>query len=120
MRHLTFTGAEVRYGTCDQRPDADRRLEHELAVIDERGFPGYFLIVREIADFARQQGILCRGRSAANSAVCYALGITAADSILYGLPFERFLVATREEDPTSMSTSTPIAAKRTGNLWCRM
>ncbi len=100
LRQLVFAGAELRYGTRTDRPDAYRRLERELAVIEERGFPGYFLIVHGIVEFARTNGILCQGRgSAANSAVCYALGITAVDSILYGLPFERFLAATREEEP---------------------
>jgi error-prone DNA polymerase len=100
LRHLTFVGAKIRYGTRDQRPDAYTRLERELAVIEEKGFPGYFLIVFDICRFARSKRILYQGRgSAANSAVCYALEITAVDSILYGLPFERFLAATRTEEP---------------------
>ncbi len=100
LRHLTFAGARVRYGTRDQRPDAYARLERELAVIEEKGFPGYFLIVYDICRFARSKRILYQGRgSAANSAVCYALEITAVDSILYGLPFERFLASTRAEEP---------------------
>ncbi len=71
LRHLTITGAELRYGTREARPDAYQRLERELAVIEERGFPGYFLIVHGIVEFARDRGILCQGRgSAANSAVC--------------------------------------------------
>src|SRR5206468_2038541 len=58
------------------------RIERELAVIEEKDFPGYFLIVHDIVRFAKSQGILCQGRgSAANSAVCYLLGITAVDSI---------------------------------------
>ncbi|MDB6452027.1 hypothetical protein PII48_24535, partial [Serratia sp. 21NM0010] len=61
---------------------------------------GYFLIVRDMVQYARQRGILCQGRgSAANSAVCYLLEITAVDSIRYGLPFERFLSAMRDEEP---------------------
>jgi error-prone DNA polymerase len=100
LRHLTFAGAKIRYGTRDQRPDAYLRLERELAVIEEKGFPGYFLIVFDICRFARSKRILYQGRgSAANSAVCYALEITAVDSILYGLPFERFLASTRTEEP---------------------
>ncbi|GAB2605232.1 error-prone DNA polymerase [Kribbella endophytica] len=100
LRHLTFSGAKIRYGTRDQRPDAYARLERELAVIEEKGFPGYFLIVFDICRFARSKRILYQGRgSAANSAVCYALEITAVDSILYGLPFERFLASTRAEEP---------------------
>ncbi|WP_433020070.1 error-prone DNA polymerase [Kribbella sp. CA-294648] len=100
LRHLTYTGAKIRYGTREQRPDAYRRLDRELDVIEERGFPGYFLIVFDICRFARNKRILYQGRgSAANSAVCYALEITAVDSILYDLPFERFLAATRTEEP---------------------
>jgi error-prone DNA polymerase len=100
LRHLTYTGAKLRYGTRNQRPDAYQRLDRELDVIEERGFPGYFLIVFDICRFARGKKILYQGRgSAANSAVCYALEITAVDSILYGLPFERFLAATRTEEP---------------------
>jgi error-prone DNA polymerase len=100
LRHLTFEGAAKRYGTREQRPDAYERLTRELAVIEEKEFPGYFLIVEDIVRFAHEQGILCQGRgSAANSAVCYALGITAVDSILYNLPFERFLATTRAEEP---------------------
>ncbi len=76
------------------------RIERELTVIEELDFPGYFLIVHDIVQFARSRRILCQGRgSAANSAVCYALGITAVDSIAYGLPFERFLSALRDEPP---------------------
>ncbi|GAA0581650.1 error-prone DNA polymerase [Kribbella sandramycini] len=100
LRHVTFEGAARRYGTREQRPDAYDRLARELAVIEEKGFPGYFLIVHDIVSFAHREGILCQGRgSAANSAVCYALGITAVDSILYDLPFERFLASTRAEEP---------------------
>ena len=77
-----------------------RGCTKELAVIEEKDFPGYFLIVHDIVHFAKSRGILCQGRgSAANSAVCYALGITAVDSIAYDLPFERFLSATRDEEP---------------------
>jgi error-prone DNA polymerase len=100
LRHLALAGAAERYGSRSERPDAWERIERELAVIEDKDFPGYFLIVHEIVTFARTQGILCQGRgSAANSAVCYVLGITAVDAILYDLPFERFLAATREEEP---------------------
>ena len=69
-------------------------------MIEEKDFPGYFLIVHDMVAFARERGILCQGRgSAANSVVCYVLDITAVDPILYGLPFERFLSATRDEEP---------------------
>jgi error-prone DNA polymerase len=100
LRHLTMEGAAERYGSREERPDAYDRLERELDVIEQRDFPGYFLIVHDIVAFARSQGILCQGRgSAANSAVVYCLGVTAVDAILYGLPFERFLASTREEEP---------------------
>ena len=76
------------------------RVERELAVIEEKDFPGYFLIVHDIVEEARRRGILCQGRgSAANSVVCYLLGITAVDAIFYDLPFERFLSSMREEEP---------------------
>lgn len=77
-----------------------QRIERELAVIGEKDFAGYFLIVHDIVRFARSLDILCQGRgSAANSAVCYLLDITAVDSIYYQLPFERFLSALRDEEP---------------------
>ena len=76
------------------------RIARELDVIEELDFAGYFLIVHDIVQFARSRGILCQGRgSAANSAICYLLDITAVDSIYYGLPFERFLSAMRDEPP---------------------
>ncbi|WP_432945780.1 error-prone DNA polymerase [Kribbella sp. CA-253562] len=100
LRHLTHAGARIRYGTREHRPDAYERIDRELDVIESLGFPGYFLIVFDICRFARTKRILYQGRgSAANSAVCYALEITAVDSLLYDLPFERFLAATREEYP---------------------
>ncbi|HKN45711.1 MAG TPA: error-prone DNA polymerase, partial [Propionibacteriaceae bacterium] len=69
-------------------------------VIAEKDFPGYFLIVWDIVKFCHDEGILCQGRgSAANSAVCHVLGVTAIDAIFYRLPFERFIATTREEEP---------------------
>ena len=98
LRELTRRGADKRYAHI--RDEAEERLGKELAVIEEKDFPGYFLIVHEMVDFAREQGILCQGRgSAANSVVCYVLGITAVDPIAFKLPFERFLSATRDEEP---------------------
>lgn len=98
LRELVRQGADRLY--AHNRAEAEIRLAKELACIEEKDFPGYFLIVHDIVKFARSRGILCQGRgSAANSAVCYALGITAVDSILYDLPFERFLSATRDEEP---------------------
>ncbi len=76
------------------------RINKELALIERKDFAGYFLIVHDIVRFARSRGILCQGRgSAANSAVCFLLDITAVDSIYYNLPFERFLSALRDEEP---------------------
>ena len=102
LRELTWTGARRRYpGSADGvDPHKRARIERELAVIEDKNFPGYFLIVRDMVQYARGRGILCQGRgSAANSAVCYLLEITAVDSIRYGLPFERFLSAMRDEEP---------------------
>lgn len=98
LRELVWTGAEKRYPGL---PDHVReRLARELDVIEQKDFPGYFLIVYDLVREARSRGILCQGRgSAANSAVCYVLDITAVDSIYFDLPFERFLSALRDEEP---------------------
>ena len=98
LRALTESGARRRYGTLT--PPIRRQLEHELAVIGQLDLAGYFLIVWDIVRFCRETAILCQGRgSAANSAVCYALGITAVDPIAMGLLFERFLSPERGEWP---------------------
>jgi error-prone DNA polymerase len=103
LRELTWKGAHQRYGpreTDDLSRKAYARIEHELKVIEELKFPGYFLVVWEIVKFARDEGILCQGRgSAASSAVCYALEITSIDPVYYNLVFERFLAAERGEPP---------------------
>lgn len=92
LRELTRQGAVRRYGDPQEHPRAWEVLNHELDVIESLGFPGYFLIVHSIVEFCRQSGILCQGRgSAANSAVCYALGITAVDAVRHQMLFERFL-----------------------------
>ncbi|MCR2799501.1 error-prone DNA polymerase [Microbacterium sp. zg-Y818] len=98
LRHLVWEAVPRKYPDAT---DADRaRIEKELGVIEQKDFPGYFLIVHGIVQEARRRGILCQGRgSAANSAVCYLLDITAVDSIAYDLPFERFLSALRDEEP---------------------
>src|SRR5215203_5519243 len=76
LRELARKGADERYPHC--REVAEERLQRELAVIEEKDFPGYFLIVHDMVAFAREKRILCQGRgSAANSVVCYVLGITA-------------------------------------------
>ena len=102
LRRLTADGAKARYGTWGEErvPGAYRQIEHELALIEQLGFPGYFLVVWDIVDFCRRSNIYCQGRgSAANSAVCYALGITNADAVSLGLLFERFLSPERDGPP---------------------
>ena len=100
LRQKTFAGALVRYGTREQNPKAYQQIDHELKVIEELGFPGYFLIVADIVEFCRGEGIYCQGRgSAANSAVCYALGITKVDAVRWDLLFERFLAPARDGPP---------------------
>lgn len=99
LRSLTFRGATERYGTPLPGP-VKKQLEHELRMISRLDLAGYFLIVNDIADFARRERILCQGRgSAANSAVCYSLGITAVDPVGMKLLFERFLSEERGEWP---------------------
>ena len=101
LRQLTERGAAKRYGPRGaDNIKAYAQIEHELAVIEELKFPGYFLVVWDLVRFARDSGILCQGRgSAACSAVCYALEITAVDAVAYGLLFERFLAPERGEPP---------------------
>ncbi|MCU1483709.1 MAG: error-prone polymerase, partial [Actinomycetia bacterium] len=102
LRQLTEAGAHGRYGDRAAHPKAWAQIDHELALIDELGYPGYFLVVWDIVEFCHRHGILCQGRgSAANSAVCFALGITAVDPVHHGLLFERFLSRERggEEAP---------------------
>ena len=100
LRELTEQGARRRYGTRAQRPDAYRQIDHELAIIETLTFPGYFLVVHDIVDFCKRSDILCQGRgSAANSAVCYAIGITNVDPVASRLLFERFLSPERDGPP---------------------
>jgi len=129
LRRLTAEGAQRRYGIdlpehpphpqqatmqATEPSHGDRaatgglrgrgtpaaQIEHELALIEQLGFPGYFLVVWDIVDFCRRSDIYCQGRgSAANSAVCYALGITNADAVKLGLLFERFLSPERDGPP---------------------
>ncbi|QPK83619.1 error-prone DNA polymerase [Corynebacterium qintianiae] len=102
LREITLAGAQMRYATRpeDIRGKAMAQIDYELAVIAELNFPGYFLIVHDLVDFARRSNILCQGRgSAANSAVCFALGITNAEPISAGLLFERFLSPDRDGPP---------------------
>ena len=98
LRALTYAGARERYGTLT--PRVRQQLEHELAIIGKLDLAGYFLIVWDIVRFCRAHHILAQGRgSAANSAVCYALGITAVDAVGMDLLFERFLSEERGEWP---------------------
>src|SRR3954463_7366188 len=102
LRRITEEGAQRRYGTRGdpQTEKAYAQIDHELDLIDALGFPGYFLIVWDIVEFCRRSNIYCQGRgSAANSAVCYALGITNADAVSLGLLFERFLSPERDGPP---------------------
>jgi error-prone DNA polymerase len=97
--HLTWEGAATRYKTGI--PDnVTKQLQHELELIAQLEYAPYFLTVHSIVRFARSQYILCQGRgSAANSAVCYVLGITSIDPTRSGLLFERFVSAERREPP---------------------
>ncbi|QRV01418.1 error-prone DNA polymerase [Arcanobacterium phocisimile] len=100
LRELVYRGARSRYGEVKQAPDAWKLIDHELDVINSLGFAGYFLIVDEIVSFCKREGIWCQGRgSAANSAVCFALGITAVDAVRHKMLFERFLSPDRKEPP---------------------
>jgi error-prone DNA polymerase len=93
-------GATRRYGSYDEVPHAFHQLERELETIEDKDFPGYFLIVHSITKFCREKDIFCQGRgSAANSAVCYALGITNVDAVANDLLFERFLAPDRDGYP---------------------
>jgi error-prone DNA polymerase len=99
LRELAFEGARHRYGGFVPEEVA-RQLGRELQLIEELDYCGYFLTMWEIVRFCRERGILCQGRgSAANSAVCYCLGITAVDPVEMGLLFERFLSRERAEPP---------------------
>lgn len=100
LRELTMRGARERYGPPQAHPKAYAQIEHELRMIDELNFPGYFLVVYDIVRFCREENIYCQGRgSAANSAVCYALRITNVDAVEYDLLFERFLAPERDGPP---------------------
>ena len=115
LRRIVAEGAGRRYGDRPEpasaanemvvedlslRARAWKTIDHELALIDQLDFAGYFLIVWDLVEFCRRSNIYCQGRgSAANSAVCYALGVTAADAVSLGLLFERFLSPERDGPP---------------------
>ncbi|HYA25997.1 MAG TPA: error-prone DNA polymerase, partial [Terriglobales bacterium] len=102
LRERTWEGFQRRYGraTADLQDRARRQIERELKLIEKLDLPGYFLIVWDLVRFCREEKILVQGRgSAANSAVCYSLGITAVDPVGMELLFERFLSEQRGEMP---------------------
>ncbi|HWB99485.1 MAG TPA: PHP domain-containing protein [Bryobacteraceae bacterium] len=99
LRQRAFAGAKERYpkGVSET---VRNQIDRELKLIQEREYAPYFLTVHEIVKFAKSQNILCQGRgSAANSIICYCLGITEADPVACGLLFERFISAARNEPP---------------------
>ncbi|MBT3068673.1 error-prone DNA polymerase [Rhodoferax sp. U11-2br] len=99
LRQFTLEGAARRY-PAGVPPDVQQQLAHELALISELHYEMYFLTVHDIVTFARSQGIFCQGRgSAANSAVCYCLGVTEVDPARSSLLFERFISRERHEPP---------------------
>jgi error-prone DNA polymerase len=98
LRTIVWFGAQQRYAAISAK--VKRQLEEELALIRKLGFPGYFLIVWDIVNFCREHNIMVQGRgSAANSAVCYCLGITPVDPVENHLVFERFLNESRKGWP---------------------
>ncbi|WIM68182.1 error-prone DNA polymerase [Corynebacterium breve] len=102
LRQLVRERGKHRYEnrSAEVRERAERQIDYELSVIQQLNFPGYFLIVTDLVDFCRENNILAQGRgSAANSAVCFALGITNAEPISAGLLFERFLSPERDGPP---------------------
>jgi error-prone DNA polymerase len=100
LRRLVMAGAAERYGPPEVAGKAYAQIEHELRIIEQLKFPGYFLVVHDITRFCRDNDILCQGRgSAANSAVCYALKVTNVDPIANELLFERFLSPARDGPP---------------------
>jgi error-prone DNA polymerase len=99
LRHVTFEGAKERY-PHGIPPNVVSQLEKELEIIEDLHYPGYFLTMWELVRFCREKGILCQGRgSAANSAVCFCLGVTAIDPVRMDLLFERFISKERAEPP---------------------
>ena len=115
LRQRTADGVLKRYGSKQNRnllERAKKQVEHELALIEKLGFAGYFLIVWDLVGFCKKNDILIQGRgSAANSAVCYALEITAVDPVGMDLLFERFLSESRGEWP-DIDLDLPSGDKR--------
>ena len=100
LRRLVEEGAVRRWPGGHAGRRCRQLIERELALIAELGYERYFLTVHDLVEFARGRGILCQGRgSAANSAVCYALGITEVDPARMSMLFERFISRERNEPP---------------------
>ena len=101
LRQLSYEGIRKRYGEADRVPvKVADQLEKELVLIEELDYDGYFLTMHDIVRFCQERSILCQGRgSAANSVVCYALGVTSVDPMRIDLLFERFLSKERDEPP---------------------
>src|SRR5690606_30723937 len=97
--HLTWEGAKARF-KGNIPPKVAQTLQQELDFIERKNYASYFLTVHDYVRFARQRGILCQGRgSAANSSVCYCLGITSVDPAEFRLLFARFMSDARDEPP---------------------
>ncbi|MBC2601780.1 error-prone DNA polymerase [Puniceicoccus vermicola] len=110
LRGVVWSGARERY--CTISPAVRKQIEHELHLIAKLGFCGYFLLVWDLIRFCHREEILVQGRgSAANSAVCYCLGITAVDPVGAGLLFERFLSEGREGWP-DIDLDLPSGSRR--------
>ncbi len=112
LTRLTWAGANKRY-PAGIPAKVRQLLEHELKLIAELRYEAYFLTVWDLVRFARSRNILCQGRgSAANSAVCYCLGVTSVDPERLDVLFERFISRERNEAPISTSISSTSAAKK--------
>ena len=110
LRTITLFGAQQRYSSISTA--VKRKLEEELGLIQRLGFSGYFLIVWDIINFCREHNVMVQGRgSAANSAVCYCLGITPVDPVSNNLVFERFLSESRKGWP-DIDLDLPSGARR--------
>lgn len=99
LTHLTWLGARERFGETLPE-DIKKTIDHELEFVGRKSYASYFLTVHDFVNFARQRGILCQGRgSAANSVICYCLGITSVDPSKFKLLFARFMSDARNEPP---------------------
>jgi error-prone DNA polymerase len=111
LRERAFAGARQRYGDVPEK--VRRQMEDELALIAKLGVAGYFLIVWDIIEFCRRENIMCQGRgSAANSTVCFCLGITAVDPLKFNTLFERFLSEGRKDHWPDIDIDLPSGDRR--------